>query len=146
MPIPTNDQFSTQEHKKNKKINTQTVKRIQEGKMIRKQTGQNHRGNERFQGFAGGLDRTTEEMGNPKSQREKPLGSLSNKFEQAQEKKITELEERSFVSVKQNKREVENHKEKMKELWDTLKKSNVQIIGKSGGEELQVEGTENILK
>lgn len=34
----------------------------------------------------------------------------------------------------------------MKTLWDTLKKANVQISGKSGGEELQVEGTENILK
>lgn len=67
---------------------------------MRKRTGQNHRGNERFWGSAGGLDKTMEEMRNPQSHREKPLGSLSNKFDQAQEKKITELEERSFVSVK----------------------------------------------
>lgn len=41
-----------------------------------------------------------EEMRNSKGQTEKSVGSLSNKFDQAQEKKITELEERSFVSEK----------------------------------------------
>lgn len=51
-------------------------------------------------GSARGLDRTTEEMRNSKGQAEKSVGSLSNKFDQAQEKKITELEERSFVSEK----------------------------------------------
>lgn len=53
-----------------------------------------------FEGSARGLDRTMEKMRNSKSQREKPVGSLSNKFNQAQEKKITEVEERSFVSMK----------------------------------------------
>lgn len=46
---------------------------------------------------------------------------------------------------RKKKREAENHKEKMKELWDTPKKPNIQIIGKFGGE-LQVEGIENVLK
>lgn len=113
-------------YKKNKKINTQTVKRIQEGKTIRKRTGWNHRGNERFWGSAGGLDRTTEEMRNSKGQTEKSVGSLSNKFDQAQEKKSQSLKKGLLlVRNRKKKGEVENHKEKMKELWDTAKKSNI---------------------
>lgn len=38
-----------------------------------------------------------------------------------------------LVRNRKKKGEVENHKEKMKELWDTPKKSNIQIIGQSGG-------------
>lgn len=85
-------------------------------------------------------------MRNSKGQTEKPVGSLSNKFDQAQEKKSKSLKKGLLlVRKKKNKGEVENHKEKMKELWDIPKKSNIQIIGKSGGE-LQVEGIENLLK
>ncbi|KAL6087914.1 hypothetical protein STEG23_008170 [Scotinomys teguina] len=72
--------------------------------------------------------------------------SITNKI-QEMEDRISNVEdtiEEIDSTVKENTKTKKVIKQNVQEIWDTMKRSNIRIIGIEEGEEYQLKGTENI--
>jgi chromosome segregation ATPase len=91
----------------------------------------------------GTLKNNKSEINNSISQRNITIESLANRVEQAEnrvsgtEDKVEELDQ----TVKDHERKNEWN---MKDIWDTMKIPNVQIMGVEEGEEIQTKGINNL--
>jgi hypothetical protein len=56
------------------------------------------------------------------------------------EDKVKELEQ----TVKDHERMLRKHKWNMQDIWDTMKRPNLQISGIEEGKEIQAKGTDNL--
>ncbi|KAL6052546.1 hypothetical protein STEG23_025296 [Scotinomys teguina] len=72
--------------------------------------------------------------------------SITNRI-QEMEDRISNVEdtiEKIDLTVKENTKTKKVIKQNVQEIWDTMKRSNIRIIGIEEGEEYQLKGTENI--
>ena len=72
--------------------------------------------------------------------------SITNRIQEMEER-ISESEEtieKINALIKENSKSNKFSSQNIQEIWDTIKKSNLRIIGIEEGEELQIKGPENI--
>ncbi|KAL6089685.1 hypothetical protein STEG23_026096 [Scotinomys teguina] len=69
--------------------------------------------------------------------------SITNRI-QEMEDRISNVEDTIDSSVKENTKSKKVITQNVQEIWDTMKRPNLRIIGIEEGEEYQLKGTENI--
>ncbi|KAL6050868.1 hypothetical protein STEG23_017880 [Scotinomys teguina] len=72
--------------------------------------------------------------------------SITNRIEEIEDKisNVEDTIEEIDSTVKENNKSKKVITENVQEIWDTMKRPNLRIIGKEEGEEYQLKGTENI--
>ena len=65
----------------------------------------------------------------------KEIGSINIRLDQAEER-ICELEDRSLeiIQLEEKKKKMKRNGKSLKDLWDTIKRPNIHVIGVPEGE------------
>ncbi|KAL6084830.1 hypothetical protein STEG23_032879 [Scotinomys teguina] len=69
--------------------------------------------------------------------------SITNRIQEMKDR-ISSVEDTIDSTVKENTKTKKVIKQNVQEIWDTMERSNIRIIGIEEGEEYQLKGTENI--